>query len=330
MLLQIQVQACCLLLVLAAAAPLQVQAQAHSRLFQQDDRFLELVISPAFDAQTQAHISDWAQFLSQSLLQVYGRWPRHHWRMTVEPASASADDPIPWAQVIRGDLNTVNFYISPQSTTQRLNQAWTGYHELGHLLIPYRGWGDLWFSEGLATYYQNILQLRMGILSEREAWQRIHDGLMRGMGDSTRQDQPLQVVSDDLHRHGGFMRVYWSGARYFLELDVRLRRQSGGRLSLDTALDRLNRCCAEETLSVPQIIARLDRLNEVILFQLQYEKTVNSRTIAPFDTLFASLGITLADGRVVLQQVGAGAQLRRQIAKKHTLPLARRAGILAD
>jgi predicted metalloprotease with PDZ domain len=198
------------------------------------------------------------------------------------------------------------------------------------LLIPYRGWGDLWFSEGLATYYQNILQARTGMLSEREMWQNIYAGMVRGLEDTAQQRQPLKEISETLHSKGGFMRVYWSGARYFFELDVRLRRQSGGSLTLDKALERLNRCCSDDRLTVPQIVTKLDRLNEVILFRSLYQEARESLTLKPFDKLFASLGISIQAGRVTLQPAGPGAELRRQIAKTRVLPQGALPGILTD
>ena len=291
-----------------------------SELLAHDDRYLELSISPDFTEETRLEVSRWAQFLANSLLQAYGRWPQQHWRINVAPASAIADDPIPWAQVVRSTITTVEFYVSPQSTTDRLKRAWTGYHEMGHLLIPYRGWGDLWFSEGLASYYQNLLQARAGIISEREMWQRIYDGLQRGINDTAFDEQPLHAVSDALHSRGGFMRVYWSGARYFLESDVRLRQQSSGRLNLDLALQRLNDCCAHRKLSAPEIARLLDEHSEVILFQPLFNKTRQSFAVAPVDKLFDSLGINVTDGRVTLQPSGPGARLRREIATARALP----------
>ena len=294
-------------------------AQSH-QIIHQDDRYLELVISDDFAQDTRLEIGHWARFLSESLLQAYGRWPQTHWRMTVAPASAAADDPIPWAQVVRGDVTSVEFYVSPQSTSTRLKSAWTGYHEMGHLLIPYRGWGDLWFSEGLASYYQNLLQARIGIISEREMWQRLYDGFQRGINDTAMHEEPLHVASDALYSKGGFMRVYWSGARYFLELDVRLRSQSAGRLNLDTALQHLNDCCANQKLSVKSIVRQLDQLNEVVLFRPLYDEVRGSHSVMPFETLFDSLGINVDNGTVTLQPAGPGAELRRNIARARALP----------
>ena len=133
----------CLVLLLNS-----LPGKAQTTFVEEGGRSMELVISPDFTASMRIELSEWAWFVSRSLLQVYGRWPRDHWRITVAPASATGDDPIPWAQVHRDDIDTVEFFVSPLASTAMLNRAWTSYHELAHLLIPYRGWGDAWFSEG--------------------------------------------------------------------------------------------------------------------------------------------------------------------------------------
>jgi M61 glycyl aminopeptidase len=287
--------------------------------FAQGDRTLTLEISPDFSARQRENVSQWIEFLSGALLQVYGQWPRQQWRISVSPASASNSDPIPWAQVHRGDIDTVEFFTAPQATTQQLKDNWTGYHELAHLLIPYRGWGDNWFSEGLASFYQNILQARSGILSEQQAWQNIYNGFLLGRADSGFDGQTLASVSNAMRDDGGFMRVYWSGAWYFLVADIRLRQQSGGKLTLDLALMNLNTCCADAQLSVPQMVSKLDELNSVLLFQPLYKQVNDSTRMPPFENIFASLGISLANGKVTLQQQGPGAALRQQILQPRTL-----------
>ena len=110
------------------------------------------------------------------------------------------------------------------------------------------------------------------------------------------------------------MRVYWSGAWYFLAADVRLRQQSRGRLSLDSALEKLNACCADESLSVPAIVQKLDELNRVVLFQTLYDELVASKEVPPYEPIFASLGISTANGLVDLQQQGPGVEIRNGIA----------------
>ena len=290
-------------------------SEANRATLSHEGRTLEVLVSPQFTQAAQQNTLAWVDFLSQSLLQVYGRWPRKHWKISVTPASAAAGDPIPWAQVHRATVDHVEFFVSPAATSEDLKAAWTGYHELAHLLIPYRGWGNTWFSEGLASYYQNILQARAGILSEQEMWQNLHDAFQRGVVDNAFDGQRLQSVSANLRKDGGFMRVYWSGASYFLAADVRLRRQSAGKLSLDLALERLNQCCADEKLSARQIADKLDELNEVLFFGNLYQKLNDSTETPAFQPIFASLGIDIVGGIAQLQSEGPGARLRLQIAQ---------------
>ncbi|MEM9256221.1 MAG: hypothetical protein AAGA91_12295 [Pseudomonadota bacterium] len=279
-----------------------------------DSRSVQVDISDEFSEFATETIETWLIFLSKSLDQAYGEWPQRSWRYVVRPASAHGADPIPWAQVRRDEVNIVEFYISPDTSLEILKRSWTGYHEAAHLLIPYRGWGDTWFSEGLATYYQNLLQARMGLLDERGMWQKIHDGLVRGREDTRFDGESLWEVSAAMRQRGGFMRVYWTGVWYFLNIDVRLRRQSDGKVSLDSALRSLNDCCGNQPMSVPAMVARLDELNQLALFEPSYQRARNLTTMPDWANLFASLGITVTNGRVSLQTEGPGATLRKGIS----------------
>jgi hypothetical protein len=291
-------------------------AEDYRASITEDGRTLALQISSDFSPGQRDELLAWIEFVSASLLQVYGHWPRQAWRISVSPASAADSDPIPWAQVNRGAIDTVEFFVVPQASAERLKEEWTGYHELAHLLIPYRGWGHQWFSEGLASFYQNILQARAGVLSEQQAWQSLYEGFQRGRADAAFDGQPLARVSATMREQGGFMRVYWSGAWYFLACDLRLRQQSGGKMTLDLALQKLNACCANARLSVPEIVNKLDDLNGVLLFEPLFRQLDESTAMPAFETSFASLGISIVDGEVVLQQAGPGAALRQQILQR--------------
>lgn len=284
----------------------------HLRL--QDGRRLEILISSQFKPAVREELLEWVDYIATALRQVYGHWPMRHWQISISPTSASSIDPIPWAQVRRENTVRVEFFTAASATAEELRRNWTGYHELAHLLIPYQGWGDSWFSEGLASYYQNILQARAGLITEQEMWQQLYQGFQRGLAETAFDGQPLHRVSDRLRADGGFMRVYWSGAWYFLAADTRLRLESGGRLSLDTALQQLNQCCAEDRLSVSQLVALLDDLNRVALFRNLYDEVAVSTAVPPFAAIFASLGIDIVDGQVRLQETGPGARLRKAIA----------------
>jgi hypothetical protein len=305
------------LLMLMSALPGRSET---TDVLERDGRQLELDIRPGFSPDMQATLQRWVEFLSGALLQAYGRWPDERWRITVDPADAAAlSDPIPWGQVHRESINRVQFITATGASFEQLRGAWTGYHELAHLLIPYRGWGDNWFSEGLASYYQNILQARSGVLDEQQTWQKIYEGFERGRRDSRLNGQALAEVSDDMRNNFSFMRVYWSGAWYFLTVDARLRRQSGGTKSLDSALEKLNTCCAGKRLSVPQMVDLLDELNQVVVFRPLYDKLRLSEEMPGYTGLFSSLGISVAQDQVHLQAAGPGARLRERIVQSRTL-----------
>jgi len=289
-------------------------AKENQHLLHHRGSFLKLHLSSDFTPTMQNNLIAWTDHISKSLLQVYGRWPRSSWEIFVSPVSASNSNPIPWAQVKRGNPDRVEFFTSGSSTTEDLNSAWTSYHELSHLLIPYRGWGDIWFSEGLATYYQNLLQARVGQLSEQEMWQKLYNGFMRGKAQSEFNHYDLQNLSTNMRKHGAYMRVYWSGAWYFLNADLKLRQQSGGAHNLDWALERLNRCCADEKLSVPQMVKKLDEVIERSLFQPLYSELITSTNTPDFEPLFATLGISVINHTVRLESLGPRAKLRSEIS----------------
>ena len=119
------------------------QSSEQPLLLRHQGSTLTVNISDEFSPGMRESLETWTSTISKSLLQVYGRWPRKQWEISVAPISASHTDPIPWAQVERGDPDLVSFFTSRTATADDLIGAWTSYHELAHLIIPYRGWGNL-------------------------------------------------------------------------------------------------------------------------------------------------------------------------------------------
>lgn len=302
------------LTVLLLAPPASAHAQATQNLYDARGGRLELHLDDTLDEAEQREMLQWIRAISGSLASVYGHWPRRHWRVYVQGTSGAAADPIPWAQVDRGDIDEVRFYVVASTPGSALAREWTGYHELAHLLIPYRGWGDTWFSEGLASYYQNLLQARSGIINEQQLWQRLYEGFQRGRADQRFDGEPLRTVSAQMRSQGGFMRVYWSGAWYFLAADLELRSTSGGRASLDSALRQLNRCCADRAMSVPEMIRELDSRNGVTVFSRLYDEAVASTSIPDFEALYHRLGLRIENGQVSLTGSQHQSQLRSGFA----------------
>jgi hypothetical protein len=307
--------------LLLLALPLtELQASPVVKQLQQDNSVLSLHFNESYDSQMQAALTEWLDHLSRSLLQVYGRWPRQQWEISTTPVSINGSGAVPYGQVERGEVDRIDFYTVPRASAEQLKHSWTGYHEVSHLLIPYRGWGDMWFSEGLATYYQNILQVRAGIIDEHSLWQKLNDGFLRGRAQSEFDGLPLKSVSATMRQQRAFMRVYWSGTWYFLAADIALRKQSAGELSLDMALEKLNRCCADRKMSVLEIVRKLDSLTGLTLFYPLYEEARASTRVPDYEQLFTNLGISVhKSGAVSLSQSTPEAQWRQQISARKVL-----------
>src|SRR5690349_3931578 len=73
---------------------------------------------------------------------------------------------------------------------------WTAVHELSHLMHPYLGDRGTWLAEGLATYYQNVLRARSGMLTPAQAWDRLYQGFKRGA--KTPGDETLEQVASNM------------------------------------------------------------------------------------------------------------------------------------
>ena len=300
------------LIVLGLLGPASVLAKEYA--LHRDDQELVVDIHFLLSERRKQEVLSWVEFIADSLAGVYGRWPRDSWRVEVTPISLYSDDPVPWAQVNRGDPDTVSLYIDAMASEEKLRSNWTAYHEFSHLLIPYRGWGDMWFSEGLASYYQNLLQARAGFMDEAAMWQSLYEGFKRGQ-NNRRPDLSLTELSSQMRKNRGHMRVYWSGALYFLTVDVELRRRTNSAQSLDTALAQLNACCADRSMSARAMAARLDQLTGQELFLPLFEKVAASQDMPAFDTLFAELGLRIENDRVTLEGDPARVAIRQGICR---------------
>jgi hypothetical protein len=98
----------------------------------------------------------------------------------------------------------------------------------------------------------------------------------------------LSSESLNMHRTGAYQRVYWAGAAFALEADVRLRMKSGGEQTLLTALDRAQASWADEPgpVEASEVLRALDEASGAGLF-LGLGKAYAERSRFP-DTSFAA------------------------------------------
>ncbi len=248
----------------------------------------------------EAQIAGWLQRAAASVATLYGRFPVPAAQVLVIPG-ARGNEPVPWAYVLRGGGPAAHLYINQRRPRSEFDADWSVIHELSHLLLPYVQSEDAWLSEGAASYYQNVLRARAGIIGPQEAWQRMHGGFKRGMENIS--GITLAGATERMYRNGAFLRVYWEGAAIMLLADQRLRARTQGRQSLDTALDQLQRCCLSPEVGWRgrDLFHKLDQLTATTVFSELYDQHVASDTFPDIAEVYRLLGLRVtAEGDVVM------------------------------
>lgn len=237
----------------------------------------------------------WTDWLSNTLLAastVTGTFPRDEIRIKLR-ATSRASSPIVFGQIRRSRPPQIRFYVAPDASLADLNADWRGYHEFAHLLIPFPGNDDIWFTEGFASYYQYLLQSRAGVISRRQAWRELVDGFRRGETDRSGRGRTLRSLSPDMWAERAQKRVYWTGAAFFLRVDIRLRTESAGRHSLDSALAAFHDCCMARARrwNARELVEALGRVSIAGIWRQEYLETINARAEPRYDDALQLLGI---------------------------------------
>ena len=217
------------------------------------------------------------------------------------------------AHVMRGGGLSAEFFVDETRSLEEFTSDWTATHEFSHMLIPYISNRDRWLSEGLASYYQNVLRARNGRLTETQAWQKLYEGFKRGE-NGTHGGSLAQATRNGWR---STMQVYWSGAALMLMADMQLRKASGGLQSLDTALQSLSSCCMEngKTWRAREMFTQLDKLTSTDIFTGLYKKHVHEESFPDMRSTWENLGINTRHDRVSLSEDAPMASVRSAIMK---------------
>lgn len=257
---------------------------------------------------------DWIEPVADSLVSVSGRFPESRLKVMLE--ASQRRDPIAFGRVRRSHPPEVYLSVHPDATRADLLDDWRGFHEFAHLLLPFAGNTDIWFAEGLAAYYQHLLQVRAGVIGSDEAWRRMFRGFQRGLNDPNGRDESLRELSPRMWRERAFRRIHWTGASYFLRVDLHLRQASDGEHSVDSALAAFARCChnTDRSWNARQLIEQLDRLSGTRIWRQEHQRMIDAPAEPELDWAMEQLGIAW-DGREIRFSASPGrAGLRGRIA----------------
>ena len=275
---------------------------------------IRLAAPGGLTTQQKTKIRQWIDETVDPVTLVYGYFPQPHPQVLAIP-NGNRNEAVVSASVLRGGGLAAIFYIDESRPLEEFMDAWNPTHEFSHMLIPYVSSRDRWLSEGLASYYQNVLRARDGRLSETQAWQNLYDGFQRGK-KGTNGGSLAQATRGG---RGSTMRVYWSGAALLLMADMQLRDTTNGRQSLDTALQSLAACCMAngKTWRAREMFELLDELTGTSIFTGLYEEYVYAHSFPDMRSTLEGLGIRTRNKQVSLTQSAPLADVREAIMKRY-------------
>lgn len=267
------------------------------------------VVGQVSDSQLSV-FGQWMQETAECVASVEGTFPQPMAQILVV-AIGKQNEAVPWAHVMRGGGVAAEFFVDETRSLEEFRADWTATHELGHMLLPMVSSRDRWLSEGLASYYQNVLRGRDGRLEEAAAWQKLHAGFERGKR-ATNGDSLAEATRSGW---GAIMRVYWSGAAMFLKADTRLRILSGGTQSLDTVLSAFQACCLDASRSWRghELFAEFDRISGYTVFSELYNEHVSDSEFPDLAVTYAQLGLVPGNRTIELDPEAPQSRVRREI-----------------
>jgi len=280
-------------------------AFANPRTIRAGETVLSVEVFGIDDRSRVAMLQRWAEEAARATVLPSGRFPLRSARVEVRERPGRGGSPVPWGQTSRDGDVAVLLYVRRDASYEQLRADWTAVHEFSHLAHPYLGERGRWLAEGLASYHQNVLRARAGLLAPEEAWQRLDAGFRRG--DAVEGGPALDAMG---RQRGGTMRVYWAGAAYWLEMDLALRRDHD--TTLEAVLDSYARCCLDGIAHVApeDFVAALDRAAGIALFAKRYREYAGSTVFPSLTDSYRALGIERSGVGLKFSDDGAVRRLR--------------------
>lgn len=283
-----------------------------------NDTALAIEVVGVDDPARAAMLRRWAEEAARATLTPSGRFPLTTARVRISEIDSRSASPVPWGQTSRGDGVSVLLYVRRGASYEQLRADWTAVHEFAHLAHPYLGEDGRWLAEGLASYHQNLLRARAGLLDAEDAWRRLDAGFRRG--EAVGEGPPLGRLG---RSRGGTMRVYWAGAAYWLEMDLALR--STHATTLQAVLDDYARCCLDGTAHVApeDFVAALDRVAGTTLFLPRYREYAAMRGFPVLDGSYRALGLVREGDGLRFSGAPAARRLREAMTGVSPAPRSR-------
>ena len=296
-------------------------AKTSLHLPTRDGEHILVSLMDNFSHTEQQRIRTWLSTNIEAVSTLYDRYPYPDAVIEVHKRSwweSWGDGPVPWGMVARDNPTRIEFHVASGHKLKDFLDDWTAVHEMSHLFIPNPGGEHSWMGEGLASYMQNILRGRAGMLNQQQVWNKIYAGIRRG--EREHEGDPISMAQASQREWGSakrtIMRIHWGGVTYYLNADIKLRQASGGKQSLATVLNRLRDCCLADNQRMrgDQLARLLDRLSNTTIFTDQYKQYTRQTRFPDYQWAFEQIGVETRGERVALGGSAGQVALRESIS----------------
>ncbi len=243
---------------------------------------LQVAILNSSDKRKQEYI-DWISQAAGAIAGLNGDFPLDNAQILITPIGAKREA-VPWGEVQRGGNASAHFFVDSFRPIQQFKDDWTATHELSHMLVPFIDRDELWLSEGIASYYQNVARAKASMISAETGWSKLLAGFSRGT---------KAAKKESLSNSSAIMQMYWGGAAMYLMADAELRKQSNNQQNLATVLAQFNRCCRPSTTrwSGLKLMQKFDQLSDTKIFSRLYQSEAQERRFPDIMPLLSDMGI---------------------------------------
>lgn len=285
------------------------------------------------DGRAPPALGAWLAASAHAVASVHGAYPEPRLNVLVVPTHVAR--PIVVGFYSRGGGPTALFYVgdgadSLDADDLEATGRWALTHELAHALLPPVKSEDAWLNEGIATWYQDLLARRAGMLPDDAAyWAELVRGLRTGRVRSDEDRLTVAEASRRMHATGAYQHTYWAGVALALLTEVEARRHGA---SLDDLVRALRRRFPDddEARDARSLLAAVDAGKGAVAARA-LERAFQANKDAPWpdvERLLAELGVVVdAMGAVALDDHAPLAAVRRAItlpAERAPAPLAAR------
>ena len=252
----------------------------------------------------------WVQKSARAMSTYFGTYPIRAYGLLIV---STTGDRIGHATTYGYHGSATRIDVGVDADERAFAEDWVLVHEMIHTALPDLPRRALWVQEGSATWIEPIARAQAGDLSVSEVWREAIDGMPKGV-------PPLGSGGlDGTHEWG---RLYWGGATFWLEAEIAIYRQSGGRFLLCDALRAVNRESGGNSVdwSPEKMMAVGDTATGTTALTNLYQKFSSRAFDGRLADLFERLGVaTDSSGGIRFDQGAELATLTRLI----TLPLHR-------